>query len=225
MYDRLCGTLACIPIHHHVICVCSVQIFYVSIILFLKVTTTMCSGLLMTSFHCKNLQSTLEQDMSPQKKGKSPTAKASGVSEENGSEKPSRTNNGSSELPSVEQGVAEGITEEEQVQQDPQMGPATLESLEAREDFKRQLEAIMDATKVTTAVNADFFLFLSKCYSKSLYQLFFLWVSFNYFCKHDFFLLNRDLNLNSVIINYLSSEIEEKVCERGKLILVKWQGS
>jgi len=81
--------------------------------------------------------------MSPQKKGKSPTAKSSGGSEENGSEKPIKTNIGSSELPSVEQGVAE-----EQVQQDLQMGPATLESLEAREDFKRQLEAIMDATKV-----------------------------------------------------------------------------
>lgn len=81
--------------------------------------------------------------MSPQKKGN-----ASGLSAQNGSEKPSKTNNGSSELPGTEQHVAEGVTEEEHVQQDPQMGPATLESLEAREDFKRQLEAIMDATKV-----------------------------------------------------------------------------
>ena len=134
----------------------------------------------MTSFHCKNFQSTLEQEMSLQKKEKSPKAKASGVSEENGSEKPSETNSGSSELRSVKQGVADGVTEEEQVQQDPQMGPATLESLEAREDFKRQLEAIMDATKVPTAIDADFLLFLSNCYSKSLYQLFFLCESFNY---------------------------------------------
>ena len=86
--------------------------------------------------------------MSPQKKGKSPTANASSLSEENCSGKPTTINNGSSELPGAEQGVAEGITEEEHVGQDPQMGPATLESLEAREDFKRQLEAIMDATKV-----------------------------------------------------------------------------
>ena len=28
------------------------------------------------------------------------------------------------------------------------MGPSTLESSEAREDFRQQLEAIMDATKV-----------------------------------------------------------------------------
>ena len=48
---------------------------------------------------------------------------------------------------SVEElGVAESTTEE--VQCDPQMGAGTLESLEAREDFKRQLEAIMGATKV-----------------------------------------------------------------------------
>lgn len=90
----------------------------------------------------------MEQEMSPQKKGKSPTAKTSGSSEQNSSEKPSKTGNGSVELAGAEQGVAEDITEEVQVQQDPQMGPATLESLEAREDFKRQLEAIMDATKV-----------------------------------------------------------------------------
>ena len=88
--------------------------------------------------------------MSPQKKGKSSTAKPSGLSDESGSEKPSKINIESSEVPVAEQGVAEGIPEEERVQQDPQMGQATLESLEAREDFKRQLEAIMDATKVPT---------------------------------------------------------------------------
>lgn len=97
--------------------------------------------------------------LSPQKKGKSPTAKASGLSEENGSEKPSKTNIESSELLVAEQGVAEGIPEEEHVQQDPQMGPATLESLEAREDFKRQLEAIMDATKVSKCMRGNFGIF------------------------------------------------------------------
>ena len=113
--------------------------------------------------------------MSPQKKAKLPTAKANGLSAENGSEKPSNTNAGSSELPVAEQGMAEGITEEEHVQQDPQMGPATLESLEAREDFKRQLEAIMDATKVpTAAIYAEFLLFLFNCFSKSLYRFFLL---------------------------------------------------
>ena len=45
-----------------------------------------------------------------------------------------------------EQDVAESTTEE--VQCDPQMGVGTLESLEAREDFKRQLEVLMGATKV-----------------------------------------------------------------------------
>ena len=49
--------------------------------------------------------------LSPQKKGKSPTAKPSGLSEENGSEKPSKTNIESSELLVAEQGVAEGIPE------------------------------------------------------------------------------------------------------------------
>ena len=91
----------------------------------------------------------MEQEMSPKKKGKSPRAKTGNSGEQNSSEKPSKTSNGSYELAEAEQGVAEGITEEVQIQQDPQMGPATLESLEAREDFKRQLEAIMDATKVS----------------------------------------------------------------------------
>jgi len=72
------------------------------------------------------------------------------LSEENGFEKSDKSNNGSSELPGAEQSAVERMTEEEHVQRDPQMGPSTLESLEAREDFKRQLEAIMDATKVRT---------------------------------------------------------------------------
>lgn len=82
--------------------------------------------------------------MSPQKKRMSPTVKSS---ESNASsEKLTKTSKVAEELAGAEEGVEEDIAEE--VQQDPQMGSATLESLEAREDFKRQLEAIMDATKV-----------------------------------------------------------------------------
>ena len=91
--------------------------------------------------------------MSPQKKRKSPMAKTI----EPDTEQPSKTSNGSSEevkaLAEDEQGTAEGTTEEGQ--HDAQMGPATLESLEAREDFKRQLEAIMDATKVLSFILDD----------------------------------------------------------------------
>lgn len=81
--------------------------------------------------------------MSPLKKRKSLATKMSESSE---TEKLSKTGSVPEELASEEQAVEDDIAEE--VQQDPQMGPATLESLEAREDFKRQLEAIMDATKV-----------------------------------------------------------------------------
>ena len=84
--------------------------------------------------------------MSPQKKRKSPTVKTS--ESYASSEKLTNPSKVAEELAGDEQGVEEDIAEE--VQQDPQMGPATLESLEAREDFKRQLEAIMDATKVRT---------------------------------------------------------------------------
>jgi len=98
------------------------------------------------------LQATLEQEMSPQKKRKSPADKKS---ETNNSQQPSNNTNGpaaekeqNKEPLEGEQGVAEGTSEE--VPCDAQMGAATLESLEAREDFKRQLEAIMDATKVAT---------------------------------------------------------------------------
>ena len=81
--------------------------------------------------------------MSPLKKRKSLATKMSESSE---TEKLSKTGSVHEELAREEQAVEGDIAEE--VQQDPQMGPATLESLEAREDFKRQLEAIMDATKV-----------------------------------------------------------------------------
>lgn len=81
--------------------------------------------------------------MSPVKKRKSLATKMSESSE---TEKLSKTGSVPEELAREEQAVEGDIAEE--VQQDPQMGPATLESLEAREDFKRQLEAIMDATKV-----------------------------------------------------------------------------
>lgn len=81
--------------------------------------------------------------MSPLKKRKSLATKMSESSE---TEKLSKTGSVPEELAREEQTVEGDIAEE--VQQDPQMGPATLESLEAREDFKRQLEAIMDATKV-----------------------------------------------------------------------------
>lgn len=98
------------------------------------------------------LQATLEQETSPQKKRKSPADKES---ETNNSQQLSNNANGSAaekeqnkDPPEDEQGVAEGTTEEAPC--DAQMGAATLESLEAREDFKRQLEAIMDATKVAT---------------------------------------------------------------------------
>ena len=103
------------------------------------------------------LQATLEQEMSPQKKRKSPADKKS---ETNNSQQLSNNTSGSAAekeqnkgegeqgVAEGEQGVAEGTAEEAPC--DAQMGAATLESLEAREDFKRQLEAIMDATKVAT---------------------------------------------------------------------------
>ena len=86
--------------------------------------------------------------MSPEKKGKSTTSKKS---ETDDAELPSKTGSVSAEqsntLPEGEQGMAEDPTEDVP-SHEAQMGAATLESLEAREDFKRQLEAIMDATKV-----------------------------------------------------------------------------
>ena len=50
------------------------------------------------------------------------------MNEENGSEKPDKSNNGSRELPRAEQVAVERMTEENHVPQDPQMGPSTLES-------------------------------------------------------------------------------------------------
>ena len=87
--------------------------------------------------------------MSPQKKGNSAITDKCDPGD---SEQPSKTienmaeNEQNKDIVAGEQGVAESTTEE--VQCDPQMGAGTLESLEAREDFKRQLEAIMGATKV-----------------------------------------------------------------------------
>lgn len=95
------------------------------------------------------MQASLEQEMSPQKKWNSPTAEPNGLSEEKAqSAKPHKSSKGSSELAGAEQDAVEWMTAEEHVQQDPQMGPSTLESLEVREDFRQQLETIMDATKV-----------------------------------------------------------------------------
>ena len=92
----------------------------------------------------------LEKEMSPQKKGKSTTSKKSEI---DNVEQPSKTSSVSAEqsntLPEGEQDMAEDPTED-MPPHEAQMGAATLESLEAREDFKRQLEAIMDATKVLT---------------------------------------------------------------------------
>ena len=87
--------------------------------------------------------------MSPQKKGNSAITDKCDPSD---SEQPSKTsenmaeNEQNKDIAVGEQGVAESTTEE--VQCDPQMGAGTLESLEAQEDFKRKLEAIMGATKV-----------------------------------------------------------------------------
>ena len=87
--------------------------------------------------------------MSPQKKGNSAITDKCDPSD---SEQPSKTsenmaeNEQNKDIAVGEQGVAESTTEE--VQCDPQMGAGTLESLEAQEDFKKQLEAIMGATKV-----------------------------------------------------------------------------
>ncbi|PFX26384.1 DNA topoisomerase 2-binding protein 1-A [Stylophora pistillata] len=86
---------------------------------------------------------TTEQEMSPQKKRKSLSVK---VNESSETKKLSKMGSVPEELAGEEKAEEGDIAEE--VQQDPQMGPATLESLEAREDFKRQLEAIMDATKM-----------------------------------------------------------------------------
>lgn len=90
--------------------------------------------------------------MSPQKRDEQAAAKAceTPVVEQanktsSGSEEPSKA------VPEGEQGVAENSTA---VHDEPQLGPAPLESLEAREDFKRQLEAIMDATKVKHIENS-----------------------------------------------------------------------
>ena len=87
--------------------------------------------------------------MSPQKKVNSAVTDKCDPGD---SEQPSKTsenvveNERNEDIADGELGVAESTTEE--VQCDPQMGAGTLESLEAREDFKRQLEAIMGATKV-----------------------------------------------------------------------------
>ena len=88
--------------------------------------------------------------MSPQKKGNSAITDKCDPGD---SEQPSKTsenmaeNEQNKDIAVGELGVAESTTEK--VQCDPQMGAGTLESLEAREeDFKRQLEAIMGATKV-----------------------------------------------------------------------------
>ena len=87
--------------------------------------------------------------MSPQKKGNSAITDKCDPSD---SEQPSKTsenmaeNEQNKDIAVGEQGVAESTTEE--VQCDPQMGAGTLESMEAQEDFKRKLEAIMGATKV-----------------------------------------------------------------------------
>ena len=95
------------------------------------------------------LQSTVEQQMSPQKKGNSAVTDKCDPRD---SEQPSKTSENVAEnernegIAGGELGVAESTTEE--VQCDPQMGVGTLESLEAREDFKRQLEVLMGATKV-----------------------------------------------------------------------------
>ena len=92
----------------------------------------------------------MEQELSPQKKGKSPTAKRN---EPDKSGQPSKTNSGSVEVkarPEEEQGAGESTAGE--VQHDAQLGAATVESLEDREDFKRHLEAIMDATKVPSLI-------------------------------------------------------------------------
>ena len=87
--------------------------------------------------------------MSPQKKGNSAVTDKCDPRD---SEQPSKTSENVAEnernegIAGGELGVAESTTEE--VQCDPQMGVGTLESLEAREDFKRQLEVLMGATKV-----------------------------------------------------------------------------
>lgn len=98
------------------------------------------------------VQAPLEKERSPQKKGKSATSKKS---ETDNVEQPSKTSCVSAEqsntLPEGEQDMAEDPTEDVPTHE-AQMGAATLESLEAREDFKRQLEAIMDATKVLSTL-------------------------------------------------------------------------
>ena len=88
--------------------------------------------------------------MSPQKKGNSTITDKCDPGD---SGQPSKTsenmaeNEQNKDIAVGELGVAESTTEE--VQCDPQMGAGTLESLEAREeDFKRQLKALMGATKV-----------------------------------------------------------------------------
>jgi len=94
------------------------------------------------------MQASLEQEMSPQKKWNSPIAEPNGLREEKALQ--SRISQG------MDQVSYPGLTgcgraddwRRAHVQQDPQMGQSTLECLEAREDFRHQLEAIMDATKV-----------------------------------------------------------------------------
>lgn len=90
--------------------------------------------------------------MSSQKRDKQPVAKAC---ETHVVEQANRTSIGSEEqgkaVPEGEQGVTENSTG---VHGEPQVGHSKLAALEAsREDFKRTLVAIMDATKVNYIEN------------------------------------------------------------------------
>lgn len=86
----------------------------------------------------------VEQETSPQKKSKSPTVKKS---EPDNSEQPKQTSNALDEQSKPVAEGKQGASEDTAEGHDSETGAASVESLEAREDIMRQLEAIMDATK------------------------------------------------------------------------------
>ena len=96
----------------------------------------------------------MEQEISPKKVKKAPALKDIACCNENVPDKSRSSGSGSVESKQTKEVSGEQGVAEEAAEQQPVMGPATLESLEARDDFKRQLEAIMDATKVLTNYNS-----------------------------------------------------------------------
>ena len=80
--------------------------------------------------------------------------------------------------------------------------------LEVREDFRQQLEAIMEATKVHKCffvITAGILSVCIKVYSFPLREL--------YVCENDSFLLDQGLKLNSAMLN-LVINLRKSVCRK-----------